>query len=568
MIKFSSVQSSAKAPVPSYLSKLLKRAFQGLPAEAEDPKKRRKSSRPVGAGQPYVLEAIDPRMLLSTAFDPASGALTSILTNVDETVTVTQTGVSADGGVIIDFKLGDTTTTYGNADQGVKSLNLDTAGGNDSIILGSALPTDFLTLAGGDGIDTLTGPGAATQWTISGAGSGKATGILSFSGIENLTGGAGDDHFTLQAGGSVTLIKGGDGKDSLAATAGANLWTFNGGGNTGNTLNGQAFQNIERFVGGSADDRYFINAGVAASLEIDEAAGGVDTLDFTSTASAVTVDLSLVSAQTLLSGGLGLTLMQGDSLENLVGTAAADTLKGNLLDNVITGGAGDDTMEGAGGNDTYVFGAGWGRDTITERDGGNLGEGRDVLSFGSGVTTTLTLAVQYDADGNFRIADGAGANPANSVFTKNVEDVLIAAGTGHTIDYSLYTGDSPVLVDLATGAATGFKRIGGFFNVIGSVGDDRLFGDGNANVLTGGAGNDTLAGRGGNDTLSGGSGVDTLREQQDANLTLTDITLTSSAGSVDTLSSIEMAVLTGGASSNRLDLSSTRFRNSYGASFA
>ena len=80
----------------------------------------------------------------------------------------------------------------------------------------------------------------------------------------------------------------------------------------------------------------------------------------------------------------------------------------------------------------------------------------------------------------------------------------------------------------------------------GSAGDDRIEGR---------TGNDTLAGRGGNDILSGGLGVDTLREQQDANLTLTDVSLTSSAGSVDVLSGIEMAQLTGGASGNTLDAS-------------
>ncbi len=534
--------------VPSILSGLLRRALQGLPRLSGRP------SRPEPArDKPYALEAIDPRLLLSVSLDANTGVLTGALTGANETVMLTQTGLADDGGIIIDFKLGGTTTTYGTQAKGVQHIDLDAGGGDDSIVLGSALPADFLTLLGGTGTDTLTGPGAATAWTLSGAGSGAASGILSFASIERITGGAGDDSFALQAGGSVALIQGGDGNDSLAAAGGSNLWTINGGGSTSNTVNAQAFQGIERLQGGSGADSYRINAGSAYGLEIDEAAGGLDALDFSATAVALTLDLSLVSAQTVASGGLSLRLAQGESIENLVGTAAADALTGNLLDNQIDAGAGDDVLAGAGGNDTYVFGAGWGRDRVTERDGGNLGEGRDQLRFGSTVTGALTLAVQYDADGNFRIADDPGANPGNSVLTQSVEDVLVTAGSGHTLDFSRYTGDQPLQVDLATGAATGFMQLSGFRNVVGSAGDDQIFGDANANILSGGAGNDSLAGRAGSDTLSGGSGIDRLRERQDADLTLSDTALVSSAGGSDVLSGFELATLTGGASGNVLN---------------
>ncbi|MCW2925644.1 MAG: outer rane adhesin like protein [Thermoleophilia bacterium] len=44
----------------------------------------------------------------------------------------------------------------------------------------------------------------------------------------------------------------------------------------------------------------------------------------------------------------------------------------------------------------------------------------------------------------------------------------------------------------------------------GGSGNDRLFGDALANILTGGAGNDSIAGGGGNDTINGGTGNDAL----------------------------------------------------------
>ncbi len=46
-------------------------------------------------------------------------------------------------------------------------------------------------------------------------------------------------------------------------------------------------------------------------------------------------------------------------------------------------------------------------------------------------------------------------------------------------------------------------------NAIGGSGNDRIYGNDAANVLTGGAGNDVLDGRGGTDTLNGGAGNDT-----------------------------------------------------------
>ncbi len=45
-------------------------------------------------------------------------------------------------------------------------------------------------------------------------------------------------------------------------------------------------------------------------------------------------------------------------------------------------------------------------------------------------------------------------------------------------------------------------------NAIGGSGNDRIYGNAAANVLTGGAGNDILYGRGGKDTLNGGAGND------------------------------------------------------------
>ena len=83
----------------------------------------------------------------------------------------------------------------------------------------------------------------------------------------------------------------------------------------------------------------------------------------------------------------------GNNLENLtlLGTAAINgtgnnldnTLIGNSGNNILDGGTGNDSLQGGAGNDTYLFGRGYGQDTIIDYDttGGNI----DTVRIASGV---------------------------------------------------------------------------------------------------------------------------------------------------------------------------------------
>jgi Ca2+-binding RTX toxin-like protein len=82
----------------------------------------------------------------------------------------------------------------------------------------------------------------------------------------------------------------------------------------------------------------------------------------------------------------------------------------------------------------------------------------------------------------------------------------------------------------------------------GGAGDDVLKGGMANEVLIGGLGNDTLTGGLGNDKMDGGTGTDKLVESGDANITLTDNSL--SGLGFDTFAGIEVADLTGGQSDN------------------
>ena len=153
------------------------------------------------------------------------------------------------------------------------------------------------------------------------------------------------------------------------------------------------------------------------------------------------------------------------------------------------------------------------------------------------------------SDGTFTLSDG-GSNGVAPF--ENIETLL--GGTGvNTLDFAL--SDEAVVVNLAGGHSTDFQELSGFSNVIGSAFGDTIMGNGLPNTLTGGAGDDTLQGAGGNDVIDGGMGQDWLVESRDANFTLTNTQLTASGGETDTLSGIEFAALTGGASQNVIDAS-------------
>jgi len=128
----------------------------------------------------------------------------------------------------------------------------------------------------------------------------------------------------------------------------------------------------------------------------------------------------------------------------------------------------------------------------------------------------------------------------------------LSGGTDDTLDYSSYT--QGVTVDLGKDIGSGFLSVAGFANLVGSAFDDSLTGDDAANIIAGGAGDDAISGGLGVDDLDGGDDTDTLVERQDADLTLTNISLYNGT-ETDILAGFEAASLTGGANPNTLDTS-------------
>jgi len=365
----------------------------------------------------------------TASYVDAAGAVT---VNLSLTTAQDTVGAGVDTLSAIENLVGsafnDTLTGDGNdniLDGGAGNDALNGGAGNDILVGGAGNDA----LVGGTGTDAASYAGASAGVTaslaITSAQDTVGAGIDTLSGIESLTGSDFDD--ALTGDGNDNILTGGAGDDVLDGAGGHD--TVHGG--DGNDI----------LTGGLGND---ILVGGA----------GTDTASYGTATAAVTVSLALATAQS--TAGAGSDTMSG--IENLVGSAFADTLAGDTGANALTGGLGDDTLNGGAGNDTL--------------DGG---------------------------DDNDTLVGGAG------------NDSLTGAAGTDTVSYAA-TG-AAVIVDLASGTATGgdgSDTLSGIENVTGSGFNDLITGDGGANVLDGAAGNDTLDGGAGNDTLTGGDGNDTL----------------------------------------------------------
>jgi Ca2+-binding RTX toxin-like protein len=308
---------------------------------------------------------------------------------------------------------------------------------------------------------------------------------------------------------SSITVNGGSGDDSVTNDS-----------SVPSTLNGGSGDDM--LTGGSGDDTL---VGGAGDDTLDGGTAGNDVVDYSNAASGVNVDLSKTGPQQ--TAGDGIDTISG--VQNVTGSAFADTITGNGNANILDGGAGDDTINGAGGTDLLLGGDG--NDVLSGGDNSDSisgGNGNDTIDGGAGddnVTLPLlgggTLTGLNGDAGNDTISGGDGTDAIDGGDGNDVVDpgpggdgtvgTPIEGGSGtDTLDYSAYTDG--VTVDLESGSAagpsTGGDTFDGFESVNGTSGGDTLIGDGYDDVLNGGPGNDTIDGGAGNDTILGGDGND------------------------------------------------------------
>jgi Ca2+-binding RTX toxin-like protein len=284
---------------------------------------------------------------------------------------------------------------------------------------------------------------------------------------------------------------------------------------------GTAFNDV--LAAGAGDDQVLRGEGGDDTLvgginvELLDGGTGIDTASYANSTVGVTVDLRLAGAQVSAGDANGDTLT---GIENLTGSAFADSLHGNAGDNVLIGGAGADVLVGGAGIDTADYSGSPAGVTVDLVLG--IGHGGDAE--GDTLATIENITGSAFAD---HLTGDAGAN----VLLGGAGDDVLHGGAGADtldggdgLDFANYQGSSAaVTVDLLGHTASGGDAQGDVLtnieNLYGSSFDDHLTGDNGANIiggelgddtLVGNAGNDILSGEGGNDNLDGGDGNDRL----------------------------------------------------------
>jgi len=169
-------------------------------------------------------------------------------------------------------------------------------------------------------------------------------------------------------------------------------------------------------------------------------------------------------------------------------TAGDDNIYGFYTADVLDGGAGNDHLAGLGGGDTYVFGHGYGHDTVDAYIG--YGTAPDTVAFKADVAPSDVHLARSNDDLIITL-DGSGDQ-------LTILDQFSYYGYSRVENFQFTNGTvwtwQDVQVTLLTQA--------------GTPGDDTIIGYGTDDTLDGGAGNDFLQGGAGNDTYVFGRGYD------------------------------------------------------------
>jgi hypothetical protein len=399
---------------------------------------------------------------------------------------------------------GSGTVTYHN----LANVALATSNGTNTITLKSTLAATAFTVTGGTGTNTLVGSAVANAWSITGNNAGvlsssSIAGPVTFTAVQNLSGGPANDTFVFSDGAGVSgniqsngsgafdysaytsdvtvnlqtgtatgvggtlsgihSFTGGGGNNTLVGPDVASVWNLTSL-NTGNVsgANSVTFTGFQNLLGGAGVNSFVFSDGAGVSGNIQS--GGSGAFDYSAYTSDVTVN-----QQTGTATGVGGTI------------------------------AGIQSLTGGGGNNTLV-----GPDVACVWN--LIGQNTGNVTGGNAVTFAGFQNLLGGAGGNtFVFSDGAGVSG-------NLDG---GSGAG-TLDYSSYS--SSVLVDLQTGFASG---VGGSVADITTVngGSAKPAADGMYNLLIG-AGGDTLNGGFGRrnilvagpkaSTLNAGDGEDLL----------------------------------------------------------
>ncbi|WP_338847348.1 calcium-binding protein [Massilia sp. W12] len=358
--------------------------------------------------------------------------------------------------------------------------------------------------------------------------------LQGFGGGDVLSGGGGND--TLDGGAGKDFIFGGDGADQLRGGPGNDLID---GGNGADVYffgrgDGQDDIPFPFFFGAKREDILQLDAGVSGSDIIFEFGNDDYKADLKIKIAGSTDSFMLTSLfWEGYSSIRGIRFADGEfwDVDNireryLTGTDGSNVLRGTNMNDIfhagggndsLTGERGDDTMDGGFGNDylvgdlgadVYLFGRGYGQDTISNYDYLSSTLNPDTLQLKDGITPNDVLLWRSADDFMLQIKDTNDNVRIRNFFSQN------DSGTEALEYISFANGQKWDFADILARTVTIQNQTlaGGDGNddIKGGVGHDSLTGGAGKDILTGLQGDDSIKGNSGDDTLEGGGGTDQL----------------------------------------------------------
>ncbi|MFZ7093079.1 Hint domain-containing protein [Primorskyibacter sp. 2E233] len=319
------------------------------------------------------------------------------------------------GGVGADTLDGGTGADTLSGDADADTFLLADSFGNDSILGGEGVST-------GTDSDTIDGSAVTTNMSVSFSADEVGTIVsgadtITFSEIENVFTGSGNDTLDASADGVGIGLFGNEGTDTITGGSGADY--IDGGADDDSLIGGDGDDTMEggagndTIAGGLGDDSISGGAGnddlhgFDGNDVIDAGAGddtiragfhtgpgdtyiggtGIDVMQIEAEETDVlgyAYDLNLTTGtdqygntysgiENVNSGG-GDDTLTGDTEDNVLsGGDGADTIFGGIGDDTLIGGSGNDAVTGGAGDDTFTYTPGDGADTISDFNAGNTG---------------------------------------------------------------------------------------------------------------------------------------------------------------------------------------------------
>ena len=359
-----------------------------------------------------------------------------------------------------------------------------------------------------------------------------------------IEGNEGDD--TIRAGGGNDIIDGGTGNDYIQDDHGDDTVVFKAGYGT-DTISDAAGNNTLSLSGLSIENATAYKEGNDLKLAFDTGDNLIIKQYFDGAAfQNFSVDGVLLG--NLINGYNGTEnddWMSAPNTNNttLYGNGGNDTLNGGDNADTLDGGEGTDYLYGGNGDDTYIFGKGYGSDTIEDWNGSSIVKLTDInideVSISNANDSALVLTVDGTGDTltingykwnqggyTFEFADGTTDTVDKDAWTweselgSSSDDTTGDSGTGDTTTDTPNTDDETTQPDVDT---TEEYTVNGMANaewlnapnnnsgvIDAGGGDDGLNGGSGSDRLYGGAGNDNLYGNDGDDVLDGGADADSL----------------------------------------------------------